>query len=182
MSKILYDKDGIILKKKDNTFKLEVCKNVKLSCDIIKIIENLEIYELLRLLNEKIILKSKIIKDNENTDVLMCLNNFLKTENESEDSDSPDYNYYISFTNNINKISNNKIIMTGNKNDIIIDKENWKKIEIDNVIFDVELLGTNLNICFKFSYVGKKIPIYTENAIGLIFKKIISNLICYYTK
>ena len=73
--KILTDKDDIILKKKDNKFKLETKKKVKLPCNIIELTENLEIYNLFKLLNEKLINKCKIIKNNSdtNSDILMCL-------------------------------------------------------------------------------------------------------------
>ena len=42
--KIITEKDNIILKKKDNKFKLEAKKKIKLPCDIINQIENFEIF------------------------------------------------------------------------------------------------------------------------------------------
>lgn len=175
--KILTDKDDIILKKKDNKFKLETKKKVKLPCNIIEMAEKLEIYNLFWLLNEKLINKCKIIKNNSNTDILLCLNNIMEVE-EDEGSDE---NFYITFTNVVNKNNSNSIIITGTKNHVSLDKEGWKKIQIDNIIISINLFEDELEIKLSFEYIGEKMPIYAENTLGLIFRKIIKNLILYYS-
>ena len=177
--KILTDKDDIILKKKDNKFKLETKKKVKLPCNIIEIVENLEIYNLFKLLNEKLITKCKIIKKNSNSDVILFLNNIMK-DNDESDEDS-DENYYLTFTNSVFKKDDKTIILTGKKNHISLDKDGWKKMEIDDILISINLLGDELEINLSFEYIGDKIPIYAENTLGLIFRKIIKNLVLYYS-
>lgn len=185
--KILIDKDDIILKKKDNKFKLETKKKVKLPCNIIELVENLEIYNLFKLLNEKLISKCKIIKNNSTTDILLCLNNIMADEeyddkNSDENSDEKsDEKFYITFTNEINKNNHNSITITGKKNHISLDKDCWKKIQIDNILISINLFGDELEIKLSFEYIGEKIPIYAENTLGLIFRKIIKNLVLYYS-
>ena len=202
--KTIIDKDDIILMKKENKFKLEVTKKVNLPCDIINLTENLEIYHLLKLLNDKLITKCKIIKNtnepdefninpsanvnpnpnpNANSDILLCFNNFFKNKDDSDsDSESIDKNFYITYTNYITKIGNNNIKINGKKNFIRIDKDDYKKIEIDDILLHLELNGSELNIKLKFNYIGDKMPIYAENTIGLIFWKMIKNLSAYYAK
>jgi len=181
--KILTDKDDIILKKKDNKFKLETKKKVKPQCNIIKLAEDFEIYNLFKLLNEKLISKFKIIKNNSDSnlnktaDILLCLKNILK-DDESDDSDE---NFYISFTNSVLKKNDNSIILTGKKNHISLDKEGWKKIDIDDITLTINLIEDELEINLNFEYIGEKLPIYAENTIGLIFRKIIKNLVLYYS-
>jgi hypothetical protein len=183
--KILTDKDDIVLKKKDNKFKLETKKKVKLPCNIIKLAENFEIYNLFKLLNDKLISKCKVIKNNSDTnldsnktaDILLCLNNIFK----EDDSDNSDENFYLTFTNSILKKDDNTIILSGKKNHISLDKNGWKKIEIDDMTLCVNLYGDELEINLNFEYIGEKMPIYAENTIGLIFRKIIKNLVLYYS-
>jgi hypothetical protein len=177
--KILTDKDDIILKKKDNKFKLETKKKVKLPCNIIEIVENLEIYNLFKLLNEKLITKCKIIKKNSNSDVILFLNNIMK-DNDESDEDS-DEHYYLTFTNSVLKKDDKTIILTGKKNHISLDKDGWKKMEIDDILISINLLGDELEINLSFEYIGDKMPIYAENTLGLIFRKIIKNLVLYYS-
>lgn len=187
--KILTDKDDIILKKKDNKFKLETKKKVKIPCDIIKLAENFELYNLFKLLNEKLISKCKIINNSSNTnadsntfksaDILLCLNNILK--NEDDDSDESDENFYLTFTNSILKQDDKSILIGGKKNHISLDKEGWKKIEIDDISLQINLVGNELEINLSFKYIGEKMPIYAENTIGLIFRKIVKNLVLYYS-
>ena len=182
--KILTDKDDIILKKKDNKFKLETKKKVKLPCNIIELTENLEIYNLFKLLNEKLINKCKIIKNNSdtNSDILMCLGNIIK-DDDSDDSadDDSDEHSYLTFTNSTFKKDNKTIILTGKKNHVRLDKDGWKKIEIDDIIISINLSGNELEINLSFEYIGEKIPIYAENTLGMVFRKIIKNLVLYYS-
>ena len=181
--KILTDKDDIILKKKDNKFKLETKKKVKLSCNIIELVESLEIYNLFKLINDKLISKCKIIKknstENTNTDIILCLCNIMKDEEDNNDYDS-DENFYLSFTNTVSKKDANTITLTGKKNNIKIDKEGWKKIEIDDILIHINLSDGELEIKLSFEYIGEKMPMYAENTIGLVFRKIIKNLVLYY--
>lgn len=192
--KIITDKDDIILKKKDNKIKLETKKKVLLPCNIIELIENLEIYNLFKLLNDKIINKCKILKNDTNKDankdVILFLNNIMKNEDDNEDNEEDEdenededlnKNFYITFTNIINKKDKNTIILTGKKNHVSLEKKGWKKIEIDNISIYINLIGDELEIKLTFEYIGKKIPIYAENTLGLVFRKIIKNLILYYS-
>lgn len=182
--KVILDKDDIVLKKKDNTFKLEAKKGIKLPCKIVEMVENMEIYNLFKLLNEKLVSKCKIMKDNTHPDVLLCLKNFISNEDDNEDDneEEQDDNYYLTFTNNIKKESNTKIVVEGKKNSITIDKDGWKKIEIDDVLMSFELEGTELSIKLKFTYIGEKMPLYAENTVGLVFRKIVKNLLAYFAK
>lgn len=179
--KILTDKDDIILKKKDNKFKLETKKKIKLPCNIIELAESLEIYNLFKLLNEKIINKCKIIKNNSDSDIILCLNNIMEDEEDENDNES-DEKFYLSFTNTINKKDADSIVLIGKKNHISLDKEGWKKIEIDDIIIIINLSDSELEIKLSFEYIGEKMPIYAENTLGLVFRKIIKNLILYYSK
>ena len=181
--KIILDKDDIVLKKKDNTFKLEAKKNVKFPCKIIDMVESMEIYNLFKLLNEKIVSKCKIIREpSKEPEILLCLKNFMNEDDESVDED--DENYYITFTNRIIKNSSTSISVDCIKNNTIINKDGWKKIEIDNMQMNVELMEetSELVIKLKFTYIGDKMPIYAENTIGLIFRKIVKNLMGYFSK
>ena len=184
--KIILDKDDIVLKKSDNKFKLEAKKEIKIPCDIISLTESLEIYKLFKLLNDKLITKYKIIKNtsdsNSNSDVLLCLKNFLKNEEDSDDDDDNNENLYITYTNFIKKTNNNNITLEGKKNNIKIDKTGWKKIEIDDIILNIEIIDSELVLKLKFTFIGDKMPIYAENTTGLIFRKIIKNLLAYYSK
>lgn len=189
--KIISDKDNIILKKNDNKFKLNSKSKVKKKCNIIELAENYEIYNLFKLLNEKLIHKLKIIKkdnsDKKNeADIIIFFNNIMKNDEDSEDSedsnDDDNKNYYISFTNIINKKCENSITLFGNKNHISIDKENYKKMDIDNILLNITLVNDELEINLSFEYVGEKILIIMENTLGLVFRKIIKNLILYYSE
>ena len=182
--KILTDKDEIILKKKDNKFKLETKKKIKLPCDIIELAENSEIFNLFKLLNDKLISKCKIIKNNQNSDIILFLNNLMKSDDsdETDESDESDKNFYLSFTSEIVNKEKNSISLEGKKNHKSIDKEGWKKIEIDNIKFLINLIDDELEIKLSFEYIGEKMPIYAENTLGLIFRKIIKNLTLYYSK
>ena len=179
--KILTDKDDIILKKKDNKFKLETKKKVKQPCNIIELVENFEIFNLFKLLNEKLISKCKIIKKNSNSDVILFLNNIMK-DNDDDFGEDSDENFYLTFTNSVFKKDDKTIILTGKKNHISLDKDGWKKIEIDDITISIKLLGDELEINLSFEYIGEKMPIYAENTLGLIFRKIIKNLVLYYSK
>jgi hypothetical protein len=183
--KIISDKDNIILKKNDNKFKLDSKSKVKKKCNIIELAENYEIYNLFKLLNEKLIHKLKIIKkDNSEkkneVDIIIFFNNIMKNDEDSDDEDNK--NYYISFTNIINKKSENSITLLGNKNHISIDKDNYKKMDIDNISLNIDLVNDELEINLSFEYVGEKILIIMENTLGLVFRKIIKNLILYYSE
>jgi hypothetical protein len=182
--KIITDKDDIILKKKDNKFKLEAKKQVKIPCNIISLAENLEIYNLFKLLNEKIINKCKIIKNTSDSDVIIFLNDITTIDNENADEENSETNknLYITYANNIIKKNENSICLNGKKNHIKIDKDEYKKIEIDDIILNIDLINSDLNITLKFNFIGEKIPIYAENTIGLIFRKIIKNLLLFYSK
>jgi hypothetical protein len=173
--KILTNKDDVVLKKKDNKFKLETKKKVKLPCNIINLAENFEIFNLFKLLNEKLISKCKIMNINSSTnldktaDILICLNNILKK------------NYYLSFTNYILKQDDKSILLHGKKNHISLDKDEWKKIDINDITLQINLSGDELEINLSFEYIGDKMPTYAENTIGMIFRKIIKNLVLYYS-
>lgn len=187
--RIITEADEIVLKKKGNKFKLEACKKIKLSCNIIDSVENLEIYNLLKLLNTNLIHKCKIIKDDKNneTDIIIFLNDITTNVNLEMDSDSDELDkqkkYYISFTNNINRISLNEIRVEGFKNSIKVNLDDYKKLEIDNIFINFKITSkSELQIVFKFNYIGEKIPIYMENTIGLVFRKIIKNLLKYYSE
>ena len=181
--KIITNKDDILLLKKDNKFKLEAKKKIKLPCNIISLTENLEIYNLFKLLNEKIITKCKIIKNTNDSDILLCLGNFSDNNDDDNSNENSDIEInYITYTNNIIKNNDNNITLIGKKNNIKIDKPDYKKLEIDDILLNIELINSELNIKLKFSYIGNKMPIYAENTIGLIFRKIIKNLLCYYIK
>ena len=188
--KIITDADEIILKKKNNKYKLEAVKKIKMPCNIIELVENLEIYNLLKLLNENLINKYKIINNNNNNDIILFLsdisNNETNTNSDSDsDSDSNETEkqkkYYISFTDKITKINSNEIIINGLKNDIKVNLDDYKKLEIDNILIYFKIENSELQILLKFNYIGEKIPIYMENLIGLIFRKIFKNLIKYYS-
>ena len=171
--KIITEKDNIILKKKDNKFKLEAKKKIKLPCDIINQIENFEIFNLLKSLNEDMLYKYKIINKDDSTNVILYIKNFLNDYYLEE-------NYYITFTNKINKINDNHIILTGTKNDI--DKDGYKKLHIDNIYMEIELIDNELNGKFKFNTIEDEMPIYIENNNGTVFRKIFKNLIKHYSE
>jgi hypothetical protein len=234
--KIITETDGFVLKKKDNCFKLEASKKVSFPCDVIEIIERFEIYNLLKLLNENIITKTKIIYQDQtnksNPDILLFFNNIFQENKDDEDEDEEDEDkddedeededkdddenddenyykssssglyfndketnketnkkinkktkkYYVSFNNEINKISKREIKVFGKANNIKIDLDTYKKIEIDNILLHVKLNSkSELQVLFKFNYVGEKIPIYVENTIGLLFRKLFKNLITWYS-
>lgn len=179
--KTVTNKDDIILKKKNNKFKLETKKKIRLPCNIIELAENSEIFNLFKLLNDKLINKCKTMKNNKNYDVMLFLNNILETENSDESNDNSNKNYYLSFTSNVINKDKNSITLEGKKNHKSIDKDGWKKIEIDNIIFYINLINDQLEIELTFEYIGEKMPIYAENTLGLIFRKIIKNLILYYS-
>ena len=153
-------------------------------CNIIELVENLEIYNLLKLLNENLIHKYKIIKNNDSNDIILFLSD-ISNNNTNSDSDSEQNEkskkYYISFTDKITKISSNEIIINGLKNDIKVNIDDYKKLEIDNILIYFKIVNLELQILLKFNYIGEKIPIYIENLIGLIFRKIFKNLIKYYS-
>jgi len=171
--KIITEKDNIILKKKDNKFKLEAVKKVKLPCGIIDLVENLEIYNLFKSLNEEMVYKCKIYKKDNNSDVILYIKNFLNDYYLDE-------NYYITFSNKVNRIDQNHIELLGTKNDII--KDGYKKLDIDNIHLDIKLVDSELNIKLKFNIVEDEMPIYIENNIGLVFRKIIKNLIKHFSE
>jgi hypothetical protein len=171
--KIITDKDNIILKKKDNKFKLEANKKIKLPCDIINQIENYEIFNKLKLLNEDMLYKYKIINKDECINIILYIKNFLNDYYLEE-------NYYITFTSKINKINDNHIILTGTKNDI--DKDGYKKLQIDNIYMEIQLVNNELNVKFKFNTIEDEMPIYIENNIGSVFRKIFKNLIKHYSE
>lgn len=186
--KIITDADGIILKKKNNKFKLEAVKKIKIPCNIIELVENLEIYNLLKLLNENLIHKYKIIKNNDNNDIILFLSDISNNETNSDsnsesesESNEKSKKYYISFADKITKISSNEIMINGLKNDIKVNLDDYRKMEIDNILIYFKIVNSELQILLKFNYIGEKIPIYMENLIGLIFRKIFKNLIKYYS-
>lgn len=187
--KIITQAEEIVLKKKGNKFKLEASKKIKLPCNIIDNVENLEIYNQLKLLNENLINKCKIIQDEKNneTDIIIFLNDIIANPDNETDSDSDEQDkqkkYYISFTNDINRISLNEIKVEGKKNSIKINLEDYKKLEIDNIFINFKITSkSELQIIFKFNYIGEKIPIFVENTVGLVFRKIIKNLLKYYSE
>ena len=103
-------------------------------CNIIELVENLEIYNLLKLLNENLINKYKIINNNNNNDIILFLSDISNNEtntNSDSDSDSNETEkqkkYYISFTDKITKINSNEIIINGLKNDIKVNLDDYKK-------------------------------------------------------
>ena len=186
--KIITDADVIILKKKNNKFKLEAVKKIKIPCNIIELVENLEIYNLLKLLNENLIHKYKIIKNNDNNDIILFLSDISNNETNSDsnsesesESNEKSKKYYISFADKITKISSNEIMINGLKNDIKVNLDDYRKMEIDNILIYFKIVNSELQILLKFNYIGEKIPIYMENLIGLIFRKIFKNLIKYYS-
>ena len=188
--KIITEADEIVLKKKDNKFKLEANKKVKQSCNIIESVENLEIYNLLKLLNETLINKCKIMRDETDSsiDIILFLNDISNLAGVDSESDSDEKNdrskkYYISFTNLITKISPNEIRVEGKKNSIKVNLNEYKKLEIDDIVINFKISSkSELQILFKFNYTGEKIPIYMENTIGLVFRKIMKNLLKYYSE
>lgn len=189
--KIITEADEIVLMKRDNKFKLEASKKVKIPCGIIKSVENLEIYNLLKLLNETLIHKCKIMQDDKDNqiDILLFLNdisgNLKKTDSDSDsdENNTREKKYYISFTNSIKKINLNEIRVEGKKNSIKVNLDEYKKLEIDNIAINFKITSkSELQILFKFNYIGETIPIYMENTIGLVFRKIIKNLLKYYSE
>jgi len=183
--KTIINKDNILLEKKDNKFKLEASIKVKLPCNIINLTENLEIFNLIKLLNNKIITKCKIITNSNNidSDIILCFNDNLQNVNSdsSDDLNNLIKIYYITFSINIKKNNDNNIILLGKKNNITINKCNYKKIEIDNILFNIELVNSELNIKLKFIN-NTKVPIYAENAIGFMFFNFIKKLLVYFSK
>lgn len=184
--KIITEKEDIILKKKDNKFKLETNKKIKIPCNIIELVDKYEIFNLFKLLNEKIITKCKLIKndlDNQtnSTDIILYLNNFMKNEEDSDDNEL-DENFYLSFTSSIIKKTSKSIVLHGKKNHLNLEKEGYKKIQIDNILLSVDLENDNIEIKLNFEYIGEKLPMYAENTLGLVFRKMIKNLILYYSK
>jgi hypothetical protein len=188
--KIITEADGIVLKKKDNKFKLEASKRIKVPCNIIESVENLEIYNLFKLLNENLINKCKIMQDDKNneTDILIFLNDISSDSNANSDSDSdnPDNKpkkYYVSFTNLVTRNGSNEIKIEGKKNSVKVNLDDYKKLEIDDILINFKITSkSELLILFKFNYIGEKIPIYMENTIGLVFRKIMKNLLKYYSE
>ena len=189
--KIITEADEIVLMKRDNKFKLEASKKVKIPCGIIQSVENLEIYNLLKLLNETLIHKCKIMQDDKDNqiDILLFLNdisgNLKKTDSDSDsdENNTREKKYYISFTNSIKKINSNEIRVEGKKNSIKVNLDEYKKLEIDNIAINFKITSkSELQILFKFNYIGETIPIYMENTIGLVFRKIIKNLLKYYSE
>lgn len=181
--KTILDKDDIVLKKKDNTFKLEANKNIKIPSKILDMIESMEIYNLFKVLNPKLITKSKIMDaSTSNPQILLCLKNFMENDEDQEENSNSEENFYISFTNTIKEKDNSSITLEGKRNNLSIEKDGWKKLEIDDITFSAKLSGSELSIKLKFTYIGEKMPVYAENAIGLVFRKFVKNLMEYLSK
>ena len=85
--------------------------------------------------------KYKIINKDDSTNVILYIKNFLNDYYLEE-------NYYITFTNKINKINDNHIILTGTKNDI--DKDGYKKLHIDNIYMEIEYICCALSHLYTY--------------------------------
>ena len=179
--KTIIDKDNIILKKKDNKIKLESTANIKLPCKIIEMVETLEFYDLLKIVNEKLINKIKILKNENNiNDIIIFLNDLSSNIDDDDDDENEKYNYYITFTNKIIKNNEDSISINGSKNNVTVNLENYKKLNIDNISIKFDIQDSKLLIILKFEF-EDKIPIYLENTIGLIFRKMFCNINKYFS-
>ena len=172
--KIISESEGMMLAKKDNKFKLEINSKVEKSCNILKMIDNNTFFDLLTKINPDILKETRIeLDENDKTNIYLILNELDEDEDEK---------LYISFTSKIKHIDTNDIIIIGKKNELRIDDPNYKKIEIDNLLINVKLVDNMLSIKLKILYTGKQLPIFSENMIGHMFKKIFKRLLQYYNQ
>jgi hypothetical protein len=171
--KIIAEDNGIILLKKNNKFKLDIKSRVNISCDILTRINNNTFYDLLTKINNDTLKECRVKSiDNEKTNIFLVLNEIDEDEDEK---------LYISFTNKIKYKSEDNIIIIGTMNNLIINEPNYKKIDINNLLINVKLVDDKLSIKLKVLYVGEKLPIFSENMIGHIFKKLFKRLVLYYS-
>ena len=170
--KIISDSNNIILKKKENKFKLQFATKVKKNCNIIEIIKENKLYELLYLLNKDIVEEYKCKKISDKEDEIVFIMNKL-----DEDDDGTEKNY-ISINNSI-IVEKNKAYIIGKKNNYISKKEDYKKFDVDNFNLKFHLKDEILELEMSFYYVGNKIPKFIEDLMGRFFKKILHRLKLY---
>lgn len=174
---LLFEKENIRIFKKKNTFKLILDFNTNTNNDIIEQFKNDEIYKILKVLNKDIIEFVKINKkEDDETDISIVLINF---EN-NDDYELNNEKYYISFSKKITIIDDKCIKIEGNKNNIEFIKENFKKLELENINFNINIIDNKINLIIKIEYVNDTLPIYMENYIAKLFAKIFSRFVKYY--
>jgi aspartokinase len=174
---LIIEKEHVKISKKKNKFKLEMNFSTSTDCDIIEKFSNDEIYKILRALNKDIIDYVNINKKDE-SDISIVLNNF---EN-NEDYEGEDEKYYISFTRKLQIINDKSIIIDGNKNTVEFVKEKFKKLELEKINFNIQMVDNNINIIVKIKYGNDTLPVFMENYVAKLFGKIFIRLIKYYKK
>ena len=176
--KIISDSNNIILKKKNNKYKLNFTTTINKSCNIIEIIKEHELYELLFLLNKDLIKSYKINNCSDNSEEIVFIINKL---NDDDDDDSDDlYNkLYISISNII-KINKNNVQIKGTKNNFLLNDSTYTKFPIDNLNINLILSNDKIELELSFLYIGEKLPIYIEDLIGFFFKKVLLRFKLYF--
>jgi hypothetical protein len=168
--KIISESKDIMLLKKNNRFKLQINAKVKVPCDILEIIENNSFFNMLAKISGDMINKCMI----EQTENDNKTNIYLVLKELDEDEDEK---LYISFTNKIKRIAHNNIIIIGKKNNLTVNQPHCKKIEIDELLINVILDGDKLHIKLKVLYVGEQLPVFSDNIIGYVFKKLFTKML-----
>ena len=170
--KVISESDDIKLLKKDNKFKLELDTQVSESCNLIKLINKNLFFDLLSKISPKILKEYRIEPHEEEgkSNIFLILNELDEDEDEK---------LYITFTQKIKQIGKSDVVIVGKNNNIILEGEDNKKVEIDDLVVNVKLIDNRLCIKLKVCYTGKKLPVFSDNIIGHVFKKMFNNLILY---
>lgn len=177
---LIIEKEHIKVFKKKNKFKLDLNFKVEPNCDIIDKFKNDEIFKILRALNKDTIEYINIDNNNiDATNITLVLNNF---ENNDDYDNDDDDKYYLSFTKKILDIDDNKIIINGKRNSIELLKDKFKKLDLENINFNINIQDESLNLVIKITYNGETLPIYLENFVAKLFGKIFLKLIKYFGK
>lgn len=173
--KIISNSDDIIIKKKEDKYKLEFVSDIKNIDSFIKIISTHKFFELMYLLNKDLI-------DNFKFDAINSTDSeLLYTLSIMDDDEYDEFDKYFIKTNNQMEIrennSNNFICKIKSKSDSDFKYKDYKKIYLEDMVISVDInkkkSKCELSLSFKFK---EKQIIHIENVLSMLFKKVLYRL------
>lgn len=178
--KLVSKNDDIVMKKKDNKYKLEFESKIKTYDKLMEIIKKQKFYELLYLLNKDIIESYEgTLKSDKNFDTLLTFS--IIEDDEYDEFDK----YYIRMNNNMEiEEHSKKIIVTIKGTGMEYKTKDYVKINVDDlktkISIDKEKMEIDIKLTFKFA--DKKMPTHIEKSVSLFFNKVIHRFKKYITE
>lgn len=173
--KIISNSDDILIKKKEDKYKLEFVSDIKNIDSFVKIISTQKFFELMYLLNKDLIDTFKFDAPNSTDSELLYTLSII------EDDEYDEFDKYFIKTTNKMEIKEDDpskfSCKIKGKSDSDFKYKDYKKITLEdmNVIIQIDKKKSKCELGLSFKFKDKQI-VHVENMLSMLFKKVLYRL------